>query len=646
MSILTWRNVDAPNLAGSAEIVGRAGERFSQSMSDLANGLGQFGQAQTDRADAAALQAASQITDSGAYAQALADGSILRNAGIDPTRVSGKVSQMLAERQNALLRNDFDRAQIQNQNQDNQIARDRFELDKAQSERQGKRDDYVHNRTVIMDGRQDAEYADNKAAQALAYQISQMGTDAAGARNFINKSGVSDKVKMLVNNALGLKSGGLIPTDPGSGTGGLRGADAVYGYGEHGQPEIPLSQGNFGTAHDFGQTLIPATRGKVGAGPDKGTSAVGAYQFTGDTMERYAKQVFGDNWREVPFTFDNQSKIAKALFEDSKDGNLKAVWAGLDDPTPGAYKNMSFEQFQNEVLPKESGMTLAEIRAQEQEYIQTNLVNRVTQANTAAQAIDQGMVGDAAQKLGNINLDQYFKDSENKDPDLTKAAASATKEYPSLKGTELNTVATWLDTIQQKAAAAGTPLTAAQATHILGASMSPSGTVSWHPFNGAESGLHFDETKMEQVLYDVNQGGNLGRSIVAKQIETDRKTSSDASANLLKALKAAEELRLRERENLPVDPAVRKQVNAALEKALSKREQLNQKLNDPAYQQKLTESSAEVARKQAAEKSKVAQRFAPVPAGTAQGIGYAPSTAITSGLPNQAATLLEQRISR
>ena len=302
---------------------------------------------------------------------------------------------------------------------------------------------------------------------------------------------------------------------------------------------------------------------------------------------------------------------------------------------------MSFEQFQNEVLPKESGMTLAEIRAQEQEYIQTNLVNRVNQANTAAQAIDQGMVGDAAQKLGNINLDKYFKDSENKDPDLTKAAARASKEYPSLQGTELNTVATWLDTIQQKAASAGTPLTAAQATHILGASMSPTGTLGFHPFNGANSGLHFDETKMEQVLYDVNQGGNLGRSIVAKQIETDRKTSSDASANLMKALKAAEELRLRERENLPVDPAVRKQVNDALEKALSKREQLNQKLNDPSRQQKLTESDAEVATKQAA-KARAAQAAGQMPTVGTYASGGGPGVAPV----NKASQLLEQRISR
>lgn len=645
MSILTWRDVNAPNTAGAAEVVGNNGQRTAQALFDMATGLGQFGQARTDRADAAALQAASQITNSDDYAKALGDGSILRNAGIDPNQVSAKVSQMLSDRQGSLLRNDFDRAQIENQQQDNQMARDRFEFDKGQAEKDALRTDYRFGREKTADQRQDLQYDEAQTAQSLAYQISQMGTDAKGARTALDQSGVSDRIKMAVSRTLGLPSGGVLPGGK-SGGAPFSGADAVYGNGQYIQPDTPLSQGSFGQAYDFGQTMLPVTRGKVGAGPDKGTSAVGAYQFIGDTMQTYAQKVFGDNWRETPFNFENQSKIAEALFNDKKDGDLKAVWAGLPDSRPGAYKDMSFEEFQREVLPRESGMTLDEIKNQESEYKQAQLVNRVNQSVAAADAIDKGMSGNAAQRLGNIDLNQFFKDSENKDPDLTKAADSATKEYPSLKGTELNTVARWINTIQEKAAAGGTPLTAAQATHVLGASMSPSGTISWHPFSSAESGLHFDESKMEQVLADVSQGGNLGRNIVSQQIASDREIYSSATAALAQATKDAQALREREAQGLPVAPDVRKRVQDAIDKALTKHESLTKKFSDPAYQQKLTESNAEVARKQAAEKSKVAQRFAPVPAGTAQGIGYAPSTAITSGLPNQAATLLEQRVSR
>jgi len=621
MAALTWRDVNAPNLAGAAEVVGNNSQRMSQALFDMAAGLGQFGQAQTDRADAAALQAASQITDSAVYSQALNDGSILRNAGINPNQVSSKVSQMLADRQNALLRSDFDRAQIENQRQDNE----------------------------------DQSYADNQAAQALAYQISQMGTDAKGARAALDQAGVSDKVKMLVNKALGLPGGGILPGSRSTGSPNS-GADAVYGYGQYAAPEVPLSQGSFGQAYDFGQTLIPLTKGKLkdssgnvlkdSEGNLLGTSAVGAFQFTGSTMKRLAKKVLGDDWRNQPFTYANQSKLAEALFNENKGGNLQAIWTSLPDSRPGAYKDMTFEEFQREVLPRESGMTLDEIRNQEAEAQQAQLVNRVNQSVMAAEAIDTGMGGNAAQRLGNIDLNQFFKDSENKDPDLTKAADAATKEYPSLKGTELNTVARWLSTIQQKAAATGTPLTAKQATHILGASMSPSGSLSWHPFNGAESGLHFDENRMEQVLADVSQGGNLGRSIVAKQIATDRETYGNATAALAQATQDVQALRDREAQGLPVAPDVRKRVQDALNKALTKHETLTKKFSDPAYQQKLTESNAEVTRKEAAKKSKAAAPFIPLPTATAPGIGYAPATAITTGLPNQAATLLEQRVSR
>lgn len=640
MAILTWREVNAPNLAGAAEVVGNNGQRLSKAMFDMAAGLGQFGQAQTDHADSAAIQAASQITDSAAYAKALQDGSILRNAGIDPSMVSSKVSQLLADRQGNLLRNDFDQAQIENQRQDNQMARDKFEFEKSQAEKDALRTDYRFGREQIGDQRQDLQYQENQAAQQLAYQIAQMGTDAAGARAALDKAGVSDRVKMLVNKTLGLSSGGIIPGVRSAGS--LHsGADAVYGHGQHGAPDIPLSQGSFGQAYDFGQSLIPATRGKVGAGPDKGTSAVGAYQFVGDTMETYAKKVFGDGWRDIPFTFENQSKIAEALFNDSKGGNLQAVWAGLPDSRPGAYKNMSFEEFQREVLPRESGMTLDEIRNQEAEVQQAQLVNRVNQSVAAADAIDKGMAGNAAQRLGNIDLNQFFKDSENKDPDLTKAAANATKEYPSLKGTELNTVARWLNQIQEKAAATGTPLTAQQATHILGASMSPSGTVSWHPFNGAESGLHFDEDKMEQVLIDVSQGGNLGRSIVSQQIAADREVYSNATAALAQATKDVQALRDREVQGLPVAPDVRKKVQDALNKALTKHETLTKKFSDPAYQQKLTKSDAEVAAKQAAEDRK---RAATAPTATVGSYATGGSSGVAP--VNRASQLLEQRISR
>lgn len=650
MAILTWRNVDAPNLSGSALAVAEASQGIGSAFNDLAAGLGQFGQAQTDRADAAAIQAASRITDSAAYAKALQEGSILPGAGIDPTRVSAKASQALADRQSTLLTNDFNNAQILNQQQDNELALKRFGLDEREfADRQANNQlknqilQYDFGRTQLGNQRADQEYADQQAARDAAFQATQQGLTPAGAREYIASLGLSPRAQQM---ALGsLKLGGSLLNLPAVGSTGAvgRGADAVYGYGDYGSPIKPLSQGSFGEAHDFGQTLIPATRGQVGAGPDKGTSAVGAYQFTGDTMERYAKRVFGDNWREQPFTFENQSKIAEALFNDAKSGNLKAVWAGLPDATPGAYKNMTFEEFQREVLPRESGMTLDEIRS-------TELASRATNTLSAGEAILEGMQGNAAQRLGNIDLAKFNKDSENKDPDLSRAAEKAIKAYPALKGTDLNKVSNWLNQIVLASSNTGTPLTAAQATHVLGAAMRPdTGIFDIAPFNSADSGYIFDEGKMSQILQDVTSGGNLSRGIVQRQIGADVETYNAAAANVVAAHKTMEQIRQRDAQGLAVTAADREAATKALNKAIEKHEALNSRFSTPAYQQKLAQSAAEVADKENREQEQAALQFRPastrpVGSGPAQGIAYSPATAITTGLPNRAAELLQERI--
>ncbi|MFV0357753.1 MAG: hypothetical protein ACK5LG_22005 [Bacteroides thetaiotaomicron] len=650
---LTWRNVDAPNLSGAALAVGQATQGIGQAFNDIAAGIGQFGQAQQDRADAAALQAASRITNSQDYANALASGTLLTDAGINPNTISSRAAEMLANRQNQLLDNDFQQAQIENQRQDNQLALKRFGLDErkfeqdlANNELRNQMTQYRFGREQLGDQRQDLAYEEKQVAQQLAYDILNTGSDAAGARQLLSQASVPDRVKAAVSVMIGLPQQSLSPSgSPVVGQSG-RGADAVYGYGDFGAPSVPLSKGSFGDAYDFGQTLIPATRGQVGAGPDKGTSAVGAFQFIGSTMQDYAQKVFGDNWRDVPFTFENQAKIAEALFNDKKGGNLQAVWAGLPDSRDGAYKDMSFEQFMREVLPRESGMTLDEIRQAEQADQRAEVQSRINNSVALADVVDKGMAGNAAQRLGNIDLNQFFQDSQNTDPDLTKAADRATKQYPSLKGTPLNDVALWLDEIQQKASASGTPLTASQAVHILGASMSPAGTFPFHPFNGAASGLYFDENKMEQVLKDVNQGGNLGRSIVSRQIATDRGQLSNATAVLAQAVKDDQVVRERLASGQPVSQEVQNRVSSALTKALKNHETLTKKFSDPAYQQKLEESNAEVAGREEAGRNRAAALLSPVSGNAAQGIGYAPATAITSGLPNQAATLLEQRLAR
>ena len=133
-------------------------------------------------------------------------------------------------------------------------------------------------------------------------------------------------------------------------------ADIVYGFGEFGLPAKPLSQSTIGEVQDFQRnTLIPNTRGKVGAGPGKGTGAVGTYQFTYGTLQKYAPKVLGPNWRSAPFTADVQEQLAKAIYEDVKGGDLKKTWAGLPSNRPGQYANVPWEQVRDQIIQAESG---------------------------------------------------------------------------------------------------------------------------------------------------------------------------------------------------------------------------------------------------------------------------------------------------
>jgi len=145
-------------------------------------------------------------------------------------------------------------------------------------------------------------------------------------------------------------SGGFGTPAPGGGS-----ADVVYGFGKFAQPSKPISSMTIGEVQNFQKNeLIPATRGKIGAGPDKGTGAVGTYQIVYGTLKDYAPKVLGPNWRDTPFTADVQDRIAKAIYEDVKNGNLKDTWAGLPNNRPGAYSNVPWEQVRGQIAAVES----------------------------------------------------------------------------------------------------------------------------------------------------------------------------------------------------------------------------------------------------------------------------------------------------
>jgi hypothetical protein len=106
MAVLTWRNVDSPSTRGTSAIDGLsvAAQMLNQGTNGLSTAIGQFGTAQTDLANNAAVAAASRFQDPASLKAALADGSLLSGLqGVDPSRVDARTITGLGDRVSTLL---------------------------------------------------------------------------------------------------------------------------------------------------------------------------------------------------------------------------------------------------------------------------------------------------------------------------------------------------------------------------------------------------------------------------------------------------------------------------------------------------------------------------------------------------------------
>ena len=137
--------------------------------------------------------------------------------------------------------------------------------------------------------------------------------------------------------------------------------NTVVGNGRYGTPGRNLTDMTMGEVQDFGRNvLIPKTKA-AGVGRDSrgvlGSSASGAYQITGTTMERYASHMFGPNWRSMKFDATTQDRIAEAIFNDNKGSAaaLKGQWASLSLAEAERVRNMAWPEARKVILAGETG---------------------------------------------------------------------------------------------------------------------------------------------------------------------------------------------------------------------------------------------------------------------------------------------------
>jgi len=161
--------------------------------------------------------------------------------------------------------------------------------------------------------------------------------------------------------------------------------NSVYGSGKYGTIEGGPTSRTLGDVQDFQRnTLIPATRGKIaGVAPNMGTGAVGAYQFTHGTLSSIAPQVFGKDWRNVPFNQENQDKMARALYEQNRgsDTNLARQWSSFSGLAPSGRALVAQSRG---VVPPPISSELAGAPA----YQQRGLVPQPPAANAAAAPVN------------------------------------------------------------------------------------------------------------------------------------------------------------------------------------------------------------------------------------------------------------------
>jgi len=94
------------------------------------------------------------------------------------------------------------------------------------------------------------------------------------------------------------------------------------------------TQMTIGEVMDYQKNVMrPKTR-LVGTTPGQkriGSSGIGRYQFEHDTLAQNAEKAFGANYRKVPFTPENQDRVAETLYDAVKNNPALArnTWAAL-----------------------------------------------------------------------------------------------------------------------------------------------------------------------------------------------------------------------------------------------------------------------------------------------------------------------------
>ena len=453
---ITWRNVDAPNFSGVGDSIRTFGSMIGNATSGLSDALGNFQNAAKQEAGNAVMMNAMQYQDPNEYRNALASGALFQ--GVDPSLVNQRTLQNLDERAGTLLTqqgqqgtNDYnsynlDRLRNTNSALDNASPAIRLlseayqsgdpnRINAALSQTRDALSALPADQQLDMmsrlqgQGSQAINQAQNRFDLGVAQRNDADSQAAMGVMAQITRGAENPNDARLLAEAY---SKNLSPVAQARLQGLLANAyPGVYGNGV-GATSAPGTAGTrqgspYDVTYQFAGTSTPITQMSIGdvikhqdgMKKNQGASPVGAFQINQATLKDFAPKVLGSDWQSQPLSPENQDKIGKAIFEARKNGNLKDTWAALPNSTPGAYKDMTWEEIKPVIAQAEVGADpLAMVGNQAVSTLATGMIGTRSMEDNAGSITpdylpalnDTSTVGEVANRL----LEGDFKGADKK----------------------------------------------------------------------------------------------------------------------------------------------------------------------------------------------------------------------------------------
>lgn len=565
MAQITWRNVDTPNFSGVGDSIRTFGNMIGNATTGLSDALGNFQNAARQDAGSALMMNAMRYQDPTEYRNALASGALFE--GVDPNLITTRTLENLDNRAGTLLNqegqagtnayNDYRFGRLKSTDAAMDAASpavrqltlayqsgDPKQIQAAQSQvgdvlstlpadqaleimsrLQGQERGAIGNQQSRFDlGVQMRNDADTQAAMGVMSQITRGAENANDARILAEaySKQLSPVAQARLQELLARSYPGVYGNNVGAtsapGTAGTRAGspyDTTYGFTPTATPITQMSIGDVVKHQDGMKTNL-------------GASPVGAYQINQATLQDFAPKVLGDNWASQPMSAENQEKIGKAIFEARKNGNLKDTWAALPNATPGAYKDMTWEQIKPVIAQ-------AEVGADPLALIQN------AQGNQAVSTLASGMIGARTMEnnAGSINPD-YLRTLN----DTSTVGEVASKLLDGdFKGADKNWVVARINDIAQRA-----NVSPAMAGVVIQRAMTnvPEGYISrgidaLNPFisNEAGNGLRLNDRAVDQMIEGLKRGEpleasvrNLGNAQAVQNIQAAQTAYDTAVAQL------------------------------------------------------------------------------------------------------------------